>query len=128
WWASQSATTRATTTRRRLVDHLLACASIRSALVGAAHANAALDHALRFGFVDLIEQAKKVIQERVHASSDEMKTHAFEFTLPSQVIVEIDNLVDGAPTAGAAVRELAALGRLCEVPIEDVRRNAEAQL
>lgn len=128
WSASRSMQAEATTSRRRVVEHLLTCASQGSALVGASHASSALDLALRFGFADLVERTKTVIQDRVLASHAEMKTHAFELAIPAEAVAEIDNLVDASPTAGAAVRALATLAGLCDVRIDDVRRAATAQL
>jgi hypothetical protein len=57
-----------------------------------------------------------------------MTAHAVPFTLPSEVINEIDAAVESAPTAASAVRALAALVGLLEVPVDQVRHAAEKQL
>jgi hypothetical protein len=128
WLAVQGATAKAEAARRRLVEHLLACAYNGSALVGSSHASAALSEAFRFGFPDLIEASKKVIQNRVLASHAEMETRAFEFTLPAEVISEIDNLTGSAPTAQDAVRALGGLVGLCDVPVTALKGEAAKQM
>jgi Domain of unknown function (DUF4209) len=114
--------------RRRLVAHLLACAAVNSALIGSSHATAALDVALTHGFSDLVEDSKKVLHNRVQASAAEMKTVSIPLSVSDQLVGEIDNAVDSSPSAASAIRTLAGLVGLCDVPVEATERAAKEQL
>ncbi|HEY1954371.1 MAG TPA: DUF4209 domain-containing protein [Polyangiaceae bacterium] len=114
--------------RRRLVEHLLACTATASALIGSSHASAALDAALTFGFADLVEQAKTKLHDRVVASRAEMKTFSMPLELPAEIVAEIENIVDSAPSAASAIRTLGGLVGLCDVPVDAANKAATEQL
>ena len=114
--------------QRRMVEHMLACASVGSAMIGTSHASAALDLALTHGLPDLVEEAKKAVRGRVRASEFEMKTISVPLTIPAQALGEVDSAVDSAPSAVAAVRILAGLVGLCDIPVEATERAAREQL
>jgi hypothetical protein len=111
-----------------LVAHLLACASAQGGIAGSSHASAALAAALTHGFRDLVEESKKVLHDRVKASSAEMKAMTFPLALPAAVVGEIDNAVDSAPSAASAVRTLGGLIGLCDVAVDATETAAKSQL
>jgi hypothetical protein len=110
--------------KRSLVEHLLACAGGADGLMAHSHAHVALECALRFGFSDLLAQAKAALRTAAMAAERDMKGISIPLRVPTALVDHLRRVLENAPTLSAALRSFAIVDALLVVSPERLRTQA----
>lgn len=114
--------------QERMVDELQAIASGQPRSIAPSTLQTALSRALAFGLSGHVEEVRLRLSEAIRAAVPEFQTISGSAKIPADAIEELERLVENSPNPSVAVRQLAVLPGLLEVPLDDFRNAAEQRL
>lgn len=114
--------------RRMMVEWLIAIARASPGGLSAMHLERATALASEFGIKDLVATCRQLMPESIRAATAEMRPITGTVTLPFELRNQLDELLAHAPTLPSAIRHLALLPGLLDLPVEQVEESAAASL
>lgn len=114
--------------QERMVDELLAIARGQPKGIAPSTLQTALTRALVFGLSGHVEKVRLRLSEAIRAAVPEFQAISGSARIPADAIEELERLVENSSNPSVAVRQLAVLPGLLEVPLDDFRHAAEQRL
>jgi hypothetical protein len=114
--------------KRQVVANLRQAASSSKHVVATQYIQRALQAALDFGLGDLADELRAELMRSITAAMPDFKQISGTFSVPAEVLADVDLIADSAPTAAAAIRQLAVLPGLLEVDEQALRDATREQL
>lgn len=114
--------------RRLMVEWLIAIARASPGGLGAMHLERAMALAGDFGLKDLVAVCRQLMPDSIRAATAEMKPVTGTIELPLELRNQIDEILALAPSLPSAIRHLALLPGLLDLPVDRVEESAAASL
>lgn len=114
--------------RRLMVEWLIEVARASPGGLAAMHLERATSLAGAFGIKDLVATCRRMMPGSIRAATAEMKPVTGTIELPLELRNHIDEILALAPTLPSAIRHLALLPGLLDVPVDRVEESAAASL
>ena len=115
----------AESTRRDLVAALRSLANSADPKIAPSFAQRALDLALDFGLSDLTGAIRLELSEVIRAAIPTFGAVSQSFSLPPEIVSQIDSICASSSSASAAVRSLSVLAGLLEVDLGAIAEKCE---
>jgi hypothetical protein len=111
-----------------MIDALLNVARGQPKAIAPMTLQDALGRALAFGLSQHVERARIQLSDAIKSSSGEFKTFSASSEIPTEALREIEGIVERSPSTPGAIRQLALLPGLLEVPLDDFHNAAHERL